>query len=70
MNAPFRDLLASYSLFANSEWDERMSHYRSHVLFSQVGGIKFYFDPTDQNFSGIFFPTFLDLKVDFGQRSI
>jgi len=23
MNAPFRDLLASYSLFANSEWDER-----------------------------------------------
>ena len=25
MNAPFRDLLASHSLFANSEWDERMA---------------------------------------------
>jgi len=64
MNAPFRDLLASHSLFANSEWDERrviidlMWIFSNHALYNVI---QFYKTLGFQIFAGIFF-------VDFGNH--
>jgi hypothetical protein len=46
MNAPFRDLLASHSLFANSEWDERrviidlMRLFSNHALYNVIQNLQ------------------------------